>query len=180
MNSTRFVLAAMVLGTALGSSQANAQCSSNIGSCNTTNTAQVSVGALVKLGMTTASTTLTSPTADNIDAGDVLQDAGPVFTVKANRSWNLKIKSGNATNFTYVSGGNAGVKPISHLAWSTTAGGTYAAITSSDVTFASGAGATNSGAESSFFRTTWVNDFADASNREGVYSLPIVFTLTAP
>jgi hypothetical protein len=72
------------------------------------------------------------------------------------------------------------VKPIGHLAWATSSGGTFTPITASDATFASGAGATNSGAASSFFQTTWVADFADASNREGVYSLPIVFTLSAP
>ena len=179
MNSTRFVLAAMVLGTALVSSEANAQCSSNSGSCNTTNTASVSVGALVKLGMSSATTSLTAPTADNIDAGAVLQDAGPTFTIKANRSWTLKIKSGNAANWTYV-GSASGVKPIGDLAWATSAGGTYSAITNSDATFASGAGATNSGSASAFFRTTWTNDFASASNAEGTYSLPIVFTLSAP
>ncbi len=179
MNSTRFVLAAMVLGTALVSNQANAQCSSNVGSCNTTNTASVSVGALVKLGMSSATTSLTAPTADNIDAGAVLQDAGPTFTIKANRSWTLKIKSGNPAIWTYA-GANVGVKPIGDLAWATSAGGTYAAITSSDVTFASGAAATNSGAASAFFRTTWTNDFSSASNAEGTYSLPIVFTLSAP
>jgi len=179
MNSTRFVLAAMVLGTALGSSQANAQCSDNNGTCNTTNTASVSVGALVKLGMSSGSTTLTNPTADNLDGGAVLQNTGPTFTIKANRSWTLKIKSGNALNWTYA-GANAGVKPIGHLAWATAPAGVYAAITDIDATFTSGAGATNSGAASSFFRTTWLADFVDASNREGTYSLPIVFTLSAP
>ncbi len=179
MNSTRFVLAAMVLGTALGSSQANAQGCIGIGSCNATNTASVSVGALVKLGMSSATTSLTNPTADNIDAGAVLQDAGPTFTIKANRSWTLRIKSGNATNWTYV-GSNSGVKPIGDLAWATAAGGTYAAITSIDATFASGAGATNGAAAAAFFRTTWSNDFSSASNAEGSYSLPIVFTLSAP
>lgn len=179
MNSTRHILAAMVLGTALGSSQADAQGCSGIGSCNATNTASVSVGALVKLGMSSATSTLTAPTADDIDAGAEIVNAGPTFTVKANRSWTLKIKSSNATNWTYV-GSNAGVKPISHLAWATSAAGTYTAITDTDATFASGAGATNSGAASSFFRTTWVADFADASNREGTYSLPVVFTLSAP
>jgi len=180
MKATRVILAAMVLGTIIGARQADAQCSGNAGTCNTTNTASVSVGALVKLGMTTTTTSLTAPTADDIEAGAVLQDAGPVFSIKANRSWTLKIKSGNATNFTYVSGGNSGVKPIGHLAWATSSGGSYAAITSSDVTFASGAGASNGTAATAFFRTTWLNDFADASNREGVYELPIVFTLTAP
>ena len=77
MNATRFLLAAMVLGTAIGVEQANAQCSGNAGSCNTTNTASVSVGAVVKLGMSSAATSLASPTADRIEAGAVIADAGP-------------------------------------------------------------------------------------------------------
>ena len=179
MKATRTLLAAMVLGTAIGASQASAQCSGNAGSCNTTNTASVTVGALVKLGMSSATTTLTNPTADDVDAGAVIANAGPTFTIKANRSWTLKIKSQNAANWTYV-GTDAGVKPISDLAWSTSAGGTFAAITSSDVTFASGAAASNGAAASAFFRTSWTNDFTSASNAPGTYSLPIVFTLTAP
>jgi hypothetical protein len=177
MKATRLLLAAMVLGT-VGASQADAQCS-GIASCNTTNTASVSVGALVKLGMGGTTTSLTAPSAANLDLGAVLANDGPTFTIKANRSWTLKIKSQNATDWTY-SGSNSGVKPISHLAWSTAVGGTFAPITSSDADFASGASSTNGTAAQAFFRTTWLADFAAPSNREGDYSLPIVFTLTAP
>ena len=179
MKATRNLLAAMVLGTVIGASQANAQCSGNAGSCNTTNTASVTVGALVKLGMSAAATSLTAPTADDIDVGAVIANAGPNFTVKSNRSWTLKIKSGNATDWTYA-GANSGVKPIGHLAWSTAVGGTFAAMTNADVTFVSGASSTNGTAAQAFFRTTWLGDFSDVSNREGSYSLPIVFTLSAP
>jgi len=179
MNSNRFVLAAMVLVTALGSSQANAQGCIGIGSCNATNTASVSVGALVKLGMSSATTALTNPTADDIDAGATLQDAGPTFTVKANRSWTLKIKTSNPLIWTYA-GAGVGAKQIGDLAWASAAGGTYTAITASDATFASGALATNGAALSSFFRTTWSSDFSSPGNVEGTYSLPIVFTLSAP
>ena len=179
MKATRSLLAAMVLGTAVGASQANAQCSGNAGTCNTTNTASVTVGALVKLGMSSATTTLTNPTADDVDAGNVIADAGPTFTIKANRSWTLKIKSQNATSWTYV-GSNSGVKPIGDLAWSTSAGGTFTAISGTDATFASGASSTNNGAAQAFFRTSWATDFTSASNAPGTYSLPIVFTLTAP
>ena len=178
MRANRTLLAAMVLGTAMAS-QANAQCSGSAGTCNTTNTASVTVGALVKLAMSSATTTLTNPSADNVDVGAVLPDAGPSFTIKANRSWTLKIKSQNATDWTY-SGTNSGVKPIGDLAWSTAVNGTFAAITGSDATFASGAGASNGTAAAAFFRTTWVADFTSASNAPGSYSLPIVFTLTAP
>src|SRR5438552_18005093 len=93
MIATRSLLAAMVLVTAIGVSQANAQCSGNAGSCNTTNTASVSVGALVKLDMGSAATALTNPTADDVNAGNIIADPGPSFTIKANRSWTLKIRS---------------------------------------------------------------------------------------
>jgi hypothetical protein len=169
----------MVLGTAIGASQASAQCSGNAGTCNTTNTASVTVGALVKLGMTSTATALTNPTADDVDAGNVIPNAGPSFTIKANRSWTLKIKSQNAANWTYV-GSDAGVKPIGDLAWSTASGGTFAAITAADATFTSGASSTNGAAAQAFFRTSWTSDFTSASNAPGTYSLPIVFTLTAP
>jgi hypothetical protein len=179
MRATHTLLAAMVLGTAIGASQASAQCSGNAGTCNTTNTASVTVGALVKLGMTTSATALTNPTADDVDLGHVLADAGPTFTIKANRSWTLRIKSQNAASWTYV-GSDAGVKPISDLAWSTAVGGTFAAITAADATFTSGGSSTNGTAAQAFFRTSWTSDFTSASNAPGTYSLPIVFTLTAP
>jgi len=179
MNATRTLLAAMVLGTAIGATQANAQCSGNAGACNTTNTASVTVGALVKLGMSSATTTLTSPSADQVDAGTTIYDAGPTFTVKANRSWTLKIKTTASPNWAYA-GTDAGVKPISDLTWSNALAGTYAAITTSDATVTSGASATNAGAASVHFKTLWSNDFTSASNAPGTYSLPIVFTLTAP
>jgi hypothetical protein len=124
-------------------------------------------------------TALTDPTADDVDAGNVIPNAGPTFTIKANRSWTLKIKSQNATNWTY-SGSFVGVKPIGDLAWSTAVGGTFAAITNTDATFTSGASSSNGAAAQVFFRTSWTADYTSASNLPGTYSLPIVFTLTAP
>ena len=181
MKATRSLLAAMVLATAIGANEANAQCSGNAGSCNTTNTASVTVGTLVKLGMTTTTTALTNPTADQVDAGTALDNAGPSFTIKANRSWTLKIKAQPAVaGFWDYSGTFSGQKPLADLAWATSAGGSYSAITASDVTFASGASASNGAPAQAFFRTSWSNDFSSASNAPGIYSLPIVFTLTAP
>jgi len=179
MKATRSLLAAMVLGTAICASQSNAQCSANTGTCNTTNTASVTVGALVKLGMTTTTTSLTNPTADDVDGGALIADNGPNFTIKANRSWTLNIKSQNAATWTYA-GLNSGVKPISDLKWSLTSGGTYVAITNSDAIFTSGASSTNGTSAQAFFKTNWVNDFTDVSNAPGTYTLPIVFTLSAP
>jgi hypothetical protein len=179
MNATRFLMAAMVLGTAIGVEQANAQCSGNAGSCNTTNTASVSVNALVKLGMSGTTTSLTSPTADQVEVGALIADAGPSFTIKANRSWTLNLKTTNATIWTYA-GSFAGTKPISDLTWSNAVGGTYVGIGASDALFLSGAGATNGAAAQVFFKTVWAAGFAQPSNAPGTYTLPVVFTLSAP
>lgn len=178
MNATRFLMAAAVLGSVIGANQANAQCSGN-GSCNTTNTASVSVNALVKLGMGSATTSLTSPTADQIETGATIADGGPTFTVKANRSWTLNIKTTSAGLFTY-SGSFAGTKPMSDLTWSNAAAGTYAGISSTDALFLSGASSTNGTVAQAFFKTVWAAGFTQPSNVPGVYSLPVVFTLSAP
>ncbi|MFL5500583.1 MAG: hypothetical protein ACJ79Q_05045 [Gemmatimonadaceae bacterium] len=179
MKATRSLLAAMVLATVIGTTQANAQCSGNAGSCNTTNTASVTVGALVKLDMSTTTTTLTAPTVADIVAGATIANAGPVFTIKANRAWSLKIKSQNNSNWSYT-GTDGGVKPIGDLAWSTAANGTFAALTSSDATVTSSTAASNGATAPIFFQTSWLNDFTSVSNAPGKYDLPIVFTLTAP
>src|SRR5947199_2463739 len=123
MTATRFILAAMVLGSAISVNPPGAQCSGNAGSCNTTNTASVSVNALVKLGMNSAATTLTAPTADQVEIGANIADVGPNFTIKANRSWTLNIKTTNASTWTYV-GSNGGSKPVSALSWSNAVAGT--------------------------------------------------------
>jgi hypothetical protein len=179
MNATRSLLAAMVLASAISVNQANAQCSGNAGSCNTTNTASVAVNALVKLGMSSAATSLTSPTADQVEVGANIADAGPSFTIKANRSWTLNVKTTNPISWTYV-GSNGGVKPISDLTWSNAAAGTYVGISPSDAVFTSGAGATNGAAAQAFFKTVWAAGFTQPSNAPGTYSLPVVFTLSAP
>src|SRR3979411_3106555 len=138
MFATRYLLAATVLGSALCVSQANAQCSGNAGGCLTVNTASATVNALVKLGMSAAATTLTSPTADQVEVGATLADAGPSFTVKANRSWTLNVKPTSGAGWTYV-GWNGGNKPVSDLTWSNALAGTFVGISTSDAPVTSGA-----------------------------------------
>jgi hypothetical protein len=179
MNANRFLLAALVLGSLAGANQANAQCSGNAGGCLTINTASATVNALVKLGMSATTTALSSPTADQVDIGATLADAGPTFTIKANRSWSLNIRTSNPSTWTYA-GTFAGAKPISDLTWSNAAAGTYAAISSSDALFLSGAAASNGTAAQAFFKTVWAAGFTQSSNAPGTYSLPIVFSLSAP
>ena len=179
MTATRTLLAAMVLVSAIGVNQADAQCSGNAGGCLTVNTASATVNALVKLGMSATTSTLSSPTADQVDLGATLADAGPSFTIKANRSWTLNIRTSNVSNWTYV-GSNGGTKPISDLTWANAVAGTYVGISSSDALFLSGAAATNGTAAQAFFKTVWAAGFTQPSNAPGTYSLGVVFSLSAP
>jgi hypothetical protein len=179
MKATRLLLAAMVLGTVIGARQANAQCSGNNGTCNTTNTAQVVVPALVKLLMPTITTSLTTPTADAIDLSTPIDDAGPTFTIKSNRSWTLNLKSGRALYWDF-NGAAGTTKPIADLTWSATNGSGYAAITTTDALLKSGGSATVTATAAVYFRTLYTGGLADPSNAPGTYALPIVFTLSAP
>jgi len=129
--------------------------------------------------MGSAATALTSPTADQVEVGANIADAGPSFTVKANRSWSLNIKTTNASNWTYV-GSNGGTKPVSDLTWSNAVAGSYVGISTTDALLTSGAGATNGAAAQVFFKTVWAAGFTQPSNAPGTYSLPVVFTLSAP
>ena len=113
--------------------------------------------------MSGTTTTLTSPTADQVEVGATLADAGPSFTVKANRSWTLNIRTSNPASWTYV-GTLGGVKPISDLTWSNAVAGTYVGIGSTDALFLSGAAATNGTAAQAFFKTVWAAGFTQTSN----------------
>jgi hypothetical protein len=178
MRSTHYTTAALLI-TLIGATRVDAQCSGNAGSCNTTHSASLTIAALVKLGMSASATTLTAPTADQVDLGAVIADAGPTFTIKANRSWTLNIRSGNPTNWTYA-GSNGGVKPIGDLTWSNAVAGTYAAITATDALFTSGATASGGTAAAAFFKTNYPAGFNNVANAPGTYTLPLIFTLTAP
>ena len=175
----RHFVAPVMLGFLIGVAGADAQCSGNAGTCNTSLGTTLSIGSLVQLAMSTSSTALTSPTADQVDIGATIANAGPTFTIKANRSWTMNIKSGNATSWTYV-GTSGGVKPIGQLTWSNAVAGTFTAITASDAVLVSGAASTAGTAAAVFFRTIYPAGFTDAANAPGTYSLPVVFTLTAP
>jgi hypothetical protein len=84
-----------------------------------------------------------------------------------------------SSNWTYV-GSNGGTKPISDLTWSNAVAGTYVGMSATDALFLSGAAATNGTAAQAFFKTVWAAGFTQPSNAPGTYSLPVVFSLSAP
>jgi hypothetical protein len=174
---TRGLLAAMAIGS-LAAHQLEAQSCTGTASCSVTNTASVTISAIVSMTLGSTTTTLTAPTESDLTTGYV-QASGPSITIKANRTWSLSISTSNTTNWTY-SGSDNGVKPIGDLTWATTSGGTYTAITGSAATLYSSQAASNGASKSIFFRVLYPNDLADARVAPGTYSIPIVFTVSAP
>jgi hypothetical protein len=157
---------------------ASAQTCSGTNSCTVTSNASVTIPALVDLSVSGGGTiTLTAPTA--AEMGSFVADVGPTFTVKANRTWSLAVHTTAATNWTYT-GTQGGVKPISDLMWSNTAGGTYAAVTGTAASVVTAQAKTNAGAPTIFFHTLYAAGYDDARNAAGSYSIPLVFTLSAP
>ncbi|MGQ0813492.1 MAG: hypothetical protein ACT4O1_03415 [Gemmatimonadota bacterium] len=168
-----------VLAVVVTAIPASAQNCSAVNSCSVNSTASVTVPALVDLTVAGAgSITLTSPTAADLTTGYV-EDAGPAITVKANRTWTLAVHTTAAANWTYA-GTQGGVKPISDLTWSNTAAGTYAAITGTAASVVTNQARTNAGSPTIFFRTLYSADFSNDGNAVGSYSIPLVFTLSAP
>jgi hypothetical protein len=162
----------------LGADGLSAQSCSGTNSCTVTTTASLALPALVDLNVSGGGAiVLTPPTAS--DFGSAVQDNGPTFTVKANRSWSLAVHTTAVTNWTYA-GGNGGIKPISDLTWSNTAGGSYAAITGTAASIVSAQAKTNAGSPTIFFKTLYPAAFDDDRNSAGSYSIPLVFTLSAP
>ncbi|MFL5480154.1 MAG: hypothetical protein ACJ79J_00180 [Gemmatimonadaceae bacterium] len=180
MKPTPTVCAAIMLA-ATGASHLGAQCTGT-NTCTTTHTVSATVNVIVMLEMSSTTTTLTSPTANDIHNGTAIVDAGPTLTISANESWTLNIRSQNSSNWTFVGalGGQNGRKSIGDLAWSTSAGGTFTPITSNDAVFLADGNPADHVPSPVFFRTTWGSDFSAGANAPGTYSLPIAFTLTAP
>jgi hypothetical protein len=172
---------AAIMLAVTGTSRLGAQCDGT-NSCTTTHTVSATVGVIVMLEMSSTTTTLTSPTADDIHNGAAIMDAGPTLTISANESWTLNIRSQNNNNWTFTGAvqGQNGRKSIGDLAWSTSAGGTFTPITKNDAVFLADGNPADHVPTQVFFKTTWGSDFSAGGNAPGLYSLPIAFTLTAP
>ncbi|HET8649736.1 MAG TPA: hypothetical protein VFL95_06830 [Gemmatimonadales bacterium] len=164
-----FRLAAAVLAAALlWPSPAMAQCSSG-DSC--TLTIAMPVAQVLRLSLSTDITDLGTPTAADFTAG--YRDAtGPGVTVKANRAWQLTV-DGMGTQFTYTGSLADPAKPLSDLAWGTTAG-SYTNTLGTPAAFGSGGPGLTVGPI--YFRTHW--DFL--RDIPGDYQAVVNFTLAAP
>src|SRR3989442_12511620 len=133
-------LALVLAGAALlGLNQrASAQtCSGN--PCSVTNAASVTVGTMLKLSLSSTSTTLTSPDTTSFNQGHQDDLSALTATVKSNRAWSLKISGATATRGSSGLGARAN-KPVGDLAWSVTGGAPFYGMTTSATSIASAGG----------------------------------------
>ncbi len=176
--SKRFIPAVALLALLVASPvAAQTWTCTGVGSCSATQTASLTIPSIVSLDLGAGTFTLTPPSAADLATGYVLEAASPTITVKANKAWTLSV-SAAAANFTGPAGGT---RARSMLRWAGAVGawGTYASVTAAGVQFANGA-ATNAANPEIYFGSEYINDFSDASNVPGTYTLDLTFTLAAP
>jgi hypothetical protein len=136
--------------------------------------ATVTVNTILRLTINDTSTAIGSPTEADFDAG--FQDVGAAVTatVKSNRGWTLNIAGGAAT--WTGTGGASATKAVGDLRWRTGGAAPGTALTTSNVAINSGANGTGGTATNVSYDIVWTY----ASDTPGTYTLPVVFTATAP
>ena len=145
--------------------------------CTVTSTHTLTMPSLLTLTMSgfTSGTneTLNAPTsmADYTSSTIQMPTTGPTFQVQANRNYKVQISAATAA-FT----GSTYAKPASDLAWSTSAGGTFAGLSTTPADVATGTPTALSTSVGVFYKTTY--NFAQ--DIPGSYSLDVKFTLVAP
>ena len=96
------------------------------------------------------------------------------LNVQANRSWTVQVSGANA--LWTASAGAWASKPVSDLLWSPTPSGTATAMSLTPTTALTGSAGSGGSGTPLYFRPVvhWLTD------KPGVYTLDVVFTLTTP
>lgn len=146
--------------------------------CTVTSTHSLTMPSLLSLTMagftSGTSQTLAAPTdISDFSSGNTIlvPTTGPTFTVKANRAYKVQI-SAAAASFT----GTSYAKPAADLTWSTSASGSFAALSTTAADVDAGSATAGSTSVGLFYKTTY-NLLQDVP---GTYSLDVKFTLVAP
>jgi hypothetical protein len=136
-------------------------------------TVSVTVPTILRLSLDDTTTAIPAPTETDFDAGSQDVASAITATVKANRGYTLNIRGGAAT----WSGGS-GTKAVGDLRWRTGGAAPGTAMTTSDAVVATtGAGTSGAGTNYAFtYNIAW----SYASDTPGTYTLPVIFTATAP
>lgn len=151
------------------------------GTCNVENTASVTITPLLRLTLSSITTTLAPAiTADDLFAdASVPADAATwpangaaslTATVTANQGWSL---GANTTSDVWTKDAAASTKPASHLAWSTD-NTVFTAFSDAAATTNFGTGAAGSTMRSINYKSAW-----RYSDGPGAYAIVVRYTLTA-
>lgn len=167
----------LAAGLALMATTAQAQSAfDNTSPWTLSTTVSVTVPTILRLSLDDTTTAIPAPTEANFDAGS--QDVASAITanVKANRGYTLNIRGGAA--LWTGSGGASATKSVGDLRWRTGGAAPGAAMTTSDAAVATTvAGTTGLGTD---YAITYNIAWSYASDTPGTYTLPVVFTATAP
>ena len=131
--------------------------------------------ALMRLTVSPATTLTATATVTDMDVADGMTTGSTAtFTVQANRAWSISV-SGNSALWSATGTGSWASKPVSDLHRSLTPAGFSTALSTTGGTLISGS--PGSGTPTTvYFRPVvhWTTD------KPGVYTMGITFTLTAP
>jgi hypothetical protein len=131
--------------------------------------------SLTMAGFTSGtSQTLVAPTnISDFSSGTTIQlpTTGPTFTVKANRAYKVQISAAAATF-----SGTSYAKPAGDIAWSTSAAGSFTALSTTAADVDAGGATAGSASVGLFYKTT----YKLLSDVPGTYTLDVTFTLVAP
>jgi len=176
-----FVVA--VLGVATAHAAAAQTCSISSAAatptpCTVTSTHSLTMPSLLSLTMSGftsgTSQTLAAPSdISDFNSGSTIQVArtGPTFIVKANRAYKVQISAAAATF-----SGASYAKPSGDITWSTSANGTFVALSTTAADVDGGNATAGSTSVGLFYKTTY-KLFQDVP---GTYNLDVKFTLVAP
>lgn len=173
-----FVLVAACCLPSVGAAQGTCQVNGfNATGCiaggDAANSITFTITSAARLTLSTSVVTLPAPTDVSFNAG--LSGAASVgYIIRANAPWALSIVS-SAASWTATPFSARQDKPVGDLQWATTAGGSYADLTTTPVSVSSGP-ATAGTTLAVWFRTKlgWTLD------SPGSYEIPVALVITAP
>ncbi len=151
-----------------------------INSCSLTPNASLTIPKVVRLGLSTAAITLDTPdfSTDSLNGQNTVTTFGGL-SVRANHPWTINISSASAAwTYTPAAGAAGGVRAREALEFQNGCAGGFSALSATASPIATG-GITNGAAASVCLRTAFPNDYADAANRPGTYTLALTLTLAA-
>ena len=161
-------LAAGISTTAQAQTVACSAAGTGTQNCSVNTAVKVTVPTIIKLDVTDSLTTAAAPTSADFDSAYQIVATTVAINMKSNTTSTLSVKAGSA-NWSGPYNKAAG-----DLSWTADAGTTYTPMTTSAATVGTGVAGNNP------FTVGYKIAWSYANDVPGTYTLPVVFTATAP